>query len=349
MGFWDNTMFDGCKELTFYFHWTLLNFIWFPLKQHVPYSKEQFTSQKCPLKTKQDTNTAKNIKEQTTTTTLKKTAQTTTAKHEKKKTNMSTSHRNLIGFIPSECYKYNVCIWIDRQICRWTDMVETVEATIHIYTVCEMRVKFKGGMPQLALGCYILYVWLTCSLSPTQFDYVHWHTAIDSICDKLPSLRIARPWARWPDWPHLVAPTHDWMVRGRICFWSVVSCRTEFRCFQFVGWIDWRCWMVGVPGVLSLVVKGQERNTLWSLWSKYICPSMAVQTSQLRSFLRIVSHCLPECSENQWNQSGGVSFALVYGCVLCHSGWVKLNQTWRRLMNIKEIVLKVLKCGCFQK
>lgn len=126
-------------------------------------------------------------------------------------------------------------------------------------------------------------------------------------------------------------------------------CRTEFRCIQFVGWRDWRCWMVGVPGVLSLVMKWQERNTLWSLWSKYICPSMAVQTSQLRSFLRIASHCLPECSENQWNQSGGVSFALVYGCVLCHSGWVKLNQTWRRLMHIKEIVLKVLKCGCFQK
>lgn len=71
----------------------------------------------------------------------------------RKKTNMPTSHRNLIGFIPSECYEYNVCIWIDRQICRWTDMVETVEATIHIYTVCEMRVKFKGGIPQLALGC----------------------------------------------------------------------------------------------------------------------------------------------------------------------------------------------------
>ena len=40
-------------------------------------------------------------------------------------------------------------------------MVETVEAKIHIYTVCEMRVKFKGGIPQLALYNLCLFVCFT--------------------------------------------------------------------------------------------------------------------------------------------------------------------------------------------
>ncbi len=203
--------------------------------------------------------------------------------------------------------------------------------------------------------CVFLYVSLTCHLSPTQFDHVHWHIAIcnarDSICDKSASLRIARPWVRWPDWPRLVAPTHDWMVRVAPAFGVLDG----FFCFQFVGWRDWRCWIVGLPGVLWLVMKWHERNKLRSSWSNYMGVSKnrgTPKSSILIGFsiidhpfwgetpiymswygcsnvtvgsLRIASHFLPE-----WSETSLVEWAF-YWCrdVSKKSGWIKLNQTWK--------------------
>ena len=154
-----------------------------------------------------------------------------------------------------------------------------------------------------------------------------------SICDKSASLRIARPWVRWPDWPRLVAPTHDWMVRVAPAFGVLDG----FFCFQFVGWRDWRCWIVGLPGVLWLVMKWHERNKLRSSWSNYmgVSKNNGTPKSSILIGFSIINHpfwgetpiyvlvwlfkrhcwvtedCESLSAWVQWNQSGGVSFLLV--------------------------------------